>query len=244
MPTQEVLLKRLDELMTRGKSLLSVHPELTVETMATAASWETSCQNLVRMMFGGDSDYYKNVCKVLGWNNSRAQLNALVAILENAQKDFLAGIYGAGQNEQENSSLRLVEEICSRFHLVARQLRNRHDNRSTLEISDEYDVQDLLHSLLKIHFDDIRPEEWTPSYAGASSRMDFLLKNERIVIETKMMRKGLGSKELGDQLLVDIERYKEHPDCATLFCLVYDPEWVIPNPEGLENDLSKTDSGL
>jgi hypothetical protein len=24
--------------------------------------------------------------------------------------------------------------------------------------------QDLLHTILKLHFDDIRPEEWTPSY--------------------------------------------------------------------------------
>ena len=28
-------------------------------------------------------------------------------------------------------------------------------------------------------FDDIRPEEYTPSYAGGSSRIDFLLKDEK-----------------------------------------------------------------
>lgn len=39
--------------------------------------------------------------------------------------------------------LGLVELICSRFHLVARQLNSRYDDRSTLEIKDEYDVQDL-----------------------------------------------------------------------------------------------------
>ena len=58
-------------------------------------------------------------------------------------------------------------KICTRFHLVARQLRKRHDDRSTLDISDEYDVQDLLHSLLCLFFDDIRSEEGTPSYAGS-----------------------------------------------------------------------------
>ena len=82
-----------------------------------------------------------------------------------------------------------VEKTCARFHLVAKQLRDRHDARNTLDIEDEYDVQDLLHSLLRIFFDDIRPEEYTPSYAGKSSRMDFLLKGYDTVIEVKMTRK-------------------------------------------------------
>lgn len=141
--------------------------------------------------------------------------------------------------EEKSNPLLLVEHICSRFHLVARQLRERHDSRPTLDISDEYDVQDLLHALLKTHFDDIRPEEWTPSYAGGSSRMDFLLKKEKIVIEVKKTRDGLGPKEVGDQLLVDIGRYKEHPNCKVLLCFVYDPEGKIPNPKGLEKDLTQ-----
>lgn len=74
--------------------------------------------------------------------------------------------------------------------------------------------------------------------------MDFLLKNESIVIEVKMTRKGLGSREVGEQLILDIAHYKAHPSCKTLFCLVYDPEHRISNPRGLENDLSKKSDGL
>ena len=146
--------------------------------------------------------------------------------------------------KEKSDSLLMVEHICSRFHLVARQLRERYSDRPTLDISDEYDVQDLLHSLLKIHFDDIRTEEWTPSYAGGSSRMDFLLKKEKIVIEVKKTRVGLGSKELGDQLLVDIQRYQKHSDCKVLFCFVYDPEGRVSNPQGLEKDLTKETEGI
>jgi hypothetical protein len=61
--------------------------------------------------------------------------------------------------------IKAVLAICDRFHEVARQLTHRRENRGTLEIKDEYDVQDLLHALLHIHVDDIRPEEWTPSDA-------------------------------------------------------------------------------
>jgi hypothetical protein len=74
--------------------------------------------------------------------------------------------------------------------------------------------------------------------------MDFLLKNESIVIEAKMTRKGLGAKEIGEQLIVDIAHYKAHPSCKTLFCLVYDPEHCVANPRGLESDLSKKADGL
>lgn len=161
-------------------------------------------------------------------------------------KTTLRGIQDALLDSDEISTqkeiipLSKIEHLCKKFHVVARQLRDRYKNRTTLDVSDEYDVQDLLHALLKIDFEDVRKEEWTPSYAGSSSRMDFLIKNEKIVIETKKMRSGLGVKELGDQLIIDIERYQKHPDCKTLVCFVYDPEGKIGNPEGIEKDLSRS----
>lgn len=140
--------------------------------------------------------------------------------------------------------LRILEHILTRFHAVSRQIRSRYNNRPTLHVKDEYDVQDLLHALLRLYFEDIRKEEWTPSYAGGSSRMDFLLKNESIVVEVKRAREDLGVKEIGDQLIIDIDRYKEHPSCRTLICFVYDPEGNISNPQGLENDLGREENGL
>jgi hypothetical protein len=137
-----------------------------------------------------------------------------------------------------------VQRICKRFPLVVRQLRVRREDRPTLDVEDEYDVQDLLHSLLLLFFDDVRPEEYTPSYAGKTTRMDFLLKDESLVVEAKVTRKGLGGKEVGEQLIIDIAHYKSHPSCKTLVCLVYDPEHRISNPTGLESDLSKKTDGL
>lgn len=143
-----------------------------------------------------------------------------------------------------NEALEQVIQLCSRFYTVARQLRRRHDNRSTLEVADEYDVQDLLHGLLRIFFNDVRAEEYTPSYASKATRMDFLLKREQIVVEVKMTRKGLSDKEVADQLILDIERYRSHPSCKALVCFVYDPEGRIVNPGGLQADLSGDKQGL
>ena len=156
----------------------------------------------------------------------------------------LADAAPATHSTEGEAHVQKIERLLARFHRVARRLRARHSQRKTLEVEDEYDVQDLLHALLTIFFDDIRSEEWTPSYAGKSARMDFLLKAEQVVLETKMTRAGLGEKEIGDELIVDIVRYQAHPDCKTLICFVYDPLGRIGNPDGLERDLSRTEGSL
>lgn len=162
-----------------------------------------------------------------------------IAVLE-AYKVKIEHFWSDNETEVEkNDPLSTIEHLCSKFHLVARQLKERHEKRETLSIEDEYDVQDLLHALLKIYFDDIRPEEYTPSYATKSSRMDFLLKKEKTVIEVKKTRDGLDSKKLADQLVIDIKWYQSHPECEKLFCFVYDPEERILNPISLEEDLAE-----
>jgi hypothetical protein len=118
----------------------------------------------------------------------------------------------------------VIVRMAERLHLVICQLRDRREERPTLDVGDEYDVQDLIHAILRLHFDDIRPEEWTPSHAGAPSRMDFFLPEIEAVVETKMTRPKLTTKQLGEELIVDIAKYREYPKCRTLFCLIYDPD--------------------
>lgn len=164
-------------------------------------------------------------------------LRSLVGILEAFDKIEL-------QTTDKKNADETLQTIFEHFHQCATQLKRRHNRRETLRIDDEYDVQDLLHALFKLHFDDVRPEEWCPSYAGGSKRMDFLLKEEKIAIEVKMTRDKLKDKEIGDQLIIDIANYKKHPDVEKLYCFVYDPEPYISNPHGLENDLSYEADGF
>ena len=132
----------------------------------------------------------------------------------------------------------MLERLCSRFHLVAKQLRSRRGDRETLHVEDEYDVQDLMHALLTLENDEIRTEEWTPSYANGISRTDFLLPLKHVVITAKKTRMDLGARELGEQLVVDIQKYTKNPDYRTLVCFMYDPEGRIDNPRGMEKEFS------
>ena len=137
-----------------------------------------------------------------------------------------------------------VAALCRRFPLFVDRLRSRQRSRSPFAVNDEYDVQDLLHAILKLHFDDVRPEEWTPSYAGTSSRTDFLLPRERVIIESKMTRRNLGQKEVTNELIIDVTRYSRIPEVDHLVCLVYDPEQRCTNPSALENDVGDNDGRL
>jgi hypothetical protein len=141
--------------------------------------------------------------------------------------------------KQNNNKNLILKNIFSKFDFFAKQLLNRYDNRSTIQITDEYDVQDLLYAILRLHFNDIRKEEYMPSRAGSNSRCDFLLSDEEILIETKMIGKNLSEKKLSEQLIIDKERYKSHPKCKYVYCFVYDPSLMLENPNGIENDLNE-----
>jgi hypothetical protein len=199
----------------------------------------------------GNKNFYPNYFEA-GYLSGRTfhshqgyqELLKVIGRVKNEVKNNLQSDSKSESNLIELAALDKVKLIIKRFHLIARQLRARYSGRPTIEIENEYDVQDLFHSLLRLYFDDVRAEEYTPSYAGSSSRVDFLLKQEKLVIEIKKTRKGLGAKEVGEQLIIDSQRYQSHPDCGQLICFVYDPEGRVVNPRGIENDLTKEINGV
>jgi len=131
----------------------------------------------------------------------------------------------------------ILEYLFMRFHSVVKQLQMRQRNREPFSVKDEYDVQDLLHGLLRMYFEDVRPEEYCPSYAGTSPRIDFFLKRKQIAIEAKMTSKDHRRKKVREELILDKEYYSKKEKCKVLYCLVYDPgEWIL-NPRGFESDL-------
>jgi hypothetical protein len=131
----------------------------------------------------------------------------------------------------------LIEIIIRGLRRAMHPLTHRRKGTQPLSFGSEYDVQDLLHALLRPWISDIRPEEFTPSYAGSSTRMDFLLSAYKLVIETKIVRDRAHAKRVGDELIVDIEHYRRHPACSSLWCVIYDPDGLITNAEGLKSDL-------
>lgn len=241
---KQTVLNEFEELIEEGNKVLDTKVVFEVwqyVDQSMNAAWKIKIISFLNMFLKADDT---NILAIKDMKDHYYE-DALtcIAILKNL-KGYVQKNLISLEDKKEIDIDGVLDRIFVRFHKVARQLRNRHASRKTLEIEDEYDVQDLLHSLLHIYFDDIRDEEWTPSYAGSSARVDFLLKNEKVLVEVKKTRQGLTDKELGNQLIEDIERYKIHPDCNKLICFVYDPEGRIGNPFGVINDLNSRHGGF
>lgn len=228
----------LDDLILEGEAILSNKKEgmmMEYVEMAEYDPWRRKALMFLQQTYPHHPQvktFEQHVATTNDQYHCRVLLSILKAFNEIQPKEVVIDYDG------------VLSTIFNRFYTAAKQLQRRHDGRETLTIKDEYDVQDLLCSLLLLHFEDVRPEEWTPSYAGGSKRMDFLLKDSEIAIEVKMTRKGLKDKELGEQLIVDIANYKQHSACKCLYCFVYDPEGFVRNPRGLEKDLQTLDKNF
>jgi len=164
------------------------------------------------------------------------------SILEQRQLLILAK--QALTESASNLEVELAERIGRGLPQMIDALQRRHANRPPFEVNDEYDLQDLLEGVLRAVFGDVRPEDPSPSRAGGSSRVDFLLKEPQIIVEMKMTRPQLRDREIGDELIEDIERYRSHPDCGAIVAIVYDPGHHVVNPRGLESDLGGVRDGL
>jgi hypothetical protein len=160
------------------------------------------------------------------------------------QRQMLTVAKQIAGEEVSSAAIELVMQVGRGLPDLIHALQHRHASRDPFVVEDEYDVQDLVGGVLRMIFEDVRPEDPSPTRAGGSSRVDFLLKRQAIVVEVKMTRQGMRDRELGNQLIEDIERYRAHPHCGALIALVYDPARLLRNPRGIEDDLAGNREGL
>lgn len=174
----------------------------------------------------------------------RAKQDPVQAEFESA---VLRGFYfpEASETADTPAAHEALLRLLARFHVYANELQAPpRAGHSAWKITDEYDVQHALCALLRTHFDNVKPEETTQSIAGSSSRMDFLLVNERTGVETKMMRDSLTERQLGEQLLLDVAQFPSHSQCESLVFLIYDPAHRIRNPASLRDEVVQAARGF
>jgi hypothetical protein len=71
--------------------------------------------------------------------------SALVRVQRNPMAIKSRALVGRARGAKDSD---VVVTIAERLHRVIRQLRERRESRPTLDVNDEYDVQDLFHALL------------------------------------------------------------------------------------------------
>lgn len=224
----------IQELISEGKEIVS---RSTGSAMGISyysgteyQKWLRKAMRFVDIEFPGEKDTqeFRDIAAIANGRET-THFDALIGILE---------AFDAMPPKPKSMEIEdLIIQICKNFNRFDVDIKRRYGRRNSITITDEYDLQDCLRAILKLFIDDIRPEDYVPSYAGANSRVDFLLPVYGIVIETKMTRKGLSDKEVGEQLTIDFHRYKELKKCNHLISFVYDKDSIITNPHGLVSDL-------
>lgn len=186
-----------------------------------------------------DSHYTKTFENEVTKSNSvsvKTGINLLKDIIKNLNSLPINYYF---EEDEIIKNINFLENIFDRFSRIHNQLQNRRGNRETLTINDEYDVQDLLHALLHLNFDNIKKEEPTPSDAGNSKKIDFLIKDINTGIEVKHTRTTLKENKIGDELKIDLESYFKHPDCKNLIFFIYDPDGLIGNRDGFKEEIEE-----
>lgn len=119
----------------------------------------------------------------------------------------------------------MVRDVLNNFNnAIQKIISGRRLNHLNFEIEDEYDVQDILYVILKSIFPNLRDEDPIPKVGGKSTKIDLILREEKILIEVKMIKaKDSNETHFIEQLKVDFESYHECKWLRKLFCFVYDP---------------------
>ena len=117
----------------------------------------------------------------------------------------------------------LVERLCKRLPQAARILATRsRKGKAGYEITDEYDVQDLLHALMRGYLKYSVQEDPLPKVAGAKSgRVDISVDDLGILIEIKYVHGPEDQKRLLEEYSEDLVLYAQWAHLRTLIYLIY-----------------------
>lgn len=150
--------------------------------------------------------------------------------------DYTYELLFAGKKEQApDADLALVERVCTRIGYAARILCNRpRKGKKSYAISDEYDVQDLLHAVLRAHLKySVQEDPLAKVAAARSGRIDISVEDLGILIEVKYVRSPKDQKAIFDDFSRDLVLYAAWKPLKTLLYVIYNSS-DLADPEALQ----------
>jgi len=130
-------------------------------------------------------------------------------------------------------SVALILQVCERLPQAARFLASRREGKHSYKITDEYDVQDLLHATIRAYFKYSVDEEPLGKVGGArSARADIAIPDLSTLIEVKYVRGPRDQQRIVEEFAQDLLLYTAWAPLQTFIYMVYnsadlrDPEAV------------------
>ncbi|MCV2486510.1 hypothetical protein OD917_16370 [Flavobacterium sp. SH_e] len=200
--------------------LSKIEPSLTTKLYEEIQQENNPIAIFVRAILNIDSitmDELNNALKSTSLlNNIDVQLQVLLEDLEH----IILQVRFTNKNADE-----LVRDVLNNFsNAIQKIITGRRLNHAEFQIEDEYDVQDILYVILKSVFPNLREEDPIPKVGKKSTKIDLIIREEKILIEVKMIKlKDSNETHFIEQLKVDFESYHECQWLRKLYCFVYDP---------------------
>lgn len=113
------------------------------------------------------------------------------------------------------------------------------EKRTGTKFSNESELQKFIYAVLRSLFVSVEFEDPTEKRCERSSRLDFVLKDHKIIIEVKFVRDQKHAKEIYNELAEDYPKYSTSPYGETIINYIYDPDKNIANHEQFKKELYK-----
>ncbi|WP_262713093.1 PD-(D/E)XK nuclease domain-containing protein [Subsaximicrobium wynnwilliamsii] len=98
--------------------------------------------------------------------------------------------------------------MIDNFPEAIKQIKSRRKGKDAFQFKDEYDVQDVLYVMLKPVFPNMKAEDPVPKVGATSTKIDLILRQEKILIEVKMIKESDNDEsKFIKQLKEDIQSY-------------------------------------
>lgn len=128
------------------------------------------------------------------------------------------------------------------FNLLFNYLREaviEYEKRTNTKFRNESEIQNFIYSLLRALFASVEFEDPTEKKCGTSNRLDFVIKDHKIIIEVKYVRDQTHGKKVADELAADYLRYGKSPYGKTIMNYIYDPNKAIGNQVSFKKQLKE-----
>jgi len=151
-------------------------------------------------------------------------------------QDYTHELLFAGRMERPPAAdVDLVAQVCKRVAAAGRILSERQrKQKPPFVIEDEYDVQDLLHAVLRAYLKYSVQEDPLPKTAGTKSgRADISIEELGALIEIKFVRSPGDQRRLVEEFSQDLVLYASWEKLETLLFVIYNSA-QLRDPEALE----------
>ncbi len=125
--------------------------------------------------------------------------------------------------------LSLLLSILNSTPDVIGKWKHRRQGKDTVEIKDEYDIQDFLYAMLRGAFPTLQYENPTKKTGLTSNIADFTIEDLGLFLEVKYIANQQGAKRAQKECKEDIISYGKQDTCNKIIFFIYDPNKCIAN---------------